>query len=189
LHGTGDDFTGLRGTMVAWRRNQAETIALTESAEYYNEGVLRVAENSDHNFVLVLDGEDYDEPCRAANGEVWAISHARQRRTEHPRCRRSFFPIGIEGEIPTPGPRSTLGDGVKAQIDIPRQEVHIDLQQPPPPEVKVTVNPPTVNVLQPESEPVLPPDVNVAVPQAPTVKAWNIERDSDGRIVKMEPEY
>lgn len=189
LHGTADEYTGLRGTMVAWRRNQAETIALTESAEYYNEGVLRVAEHSGHSFVLVLDGEDFDEPCRAANGEVWAVSHARRRRTEHPRCRRSFFPLGVEGEIPTPGPRSTLGSGVKAQIDLPPQEIQIDLQQPPPPEVKVNVNPPNVTVLQPEAEPVLPPDVNVMVPKTETVTAWEIERDADGRVVKMIPSY
>lgn len=189
LHGTGEDYRGLRGTMVAWRRNQAETIALTESAEYYNEGVLRVAENSNVTHVLVLDGDDYDEPCRRANGEVWAIQRARENRTEHPRCRRSFYPLNIEGEIPDENPPGPTRGDVKAQIGFQPQKIHLDLQQPPAPEVEVVVNPPAVHVHNDPPNPTLPPDINVAVPSMPRVKGWKITRNSEGAIDTMTPEY
>ncbi len=191
LHGTGESYPGLRGTMVAWRRSQAETIALTESAEYYNEGVLRVAENSGVSHVLVLDGDDYDEPCARANGEVWAVGRARENRTEHPRCRRSFFPLEVEAEAEPFPPEPTLRSNVKAvDVALPEQDIKINISQPPPPEVDVTVNPPQMHIHQDAQEPVVP-QINVLPPD--NVQSVNeeviIERNEHGQLERIRRIY
>ena len=177
LHGTGEDYPGLRGTMVAWRAGQAETIALTEAAEYYNEGVLRVAEESGIGHVLVLDGDDYDEPCRQANGEVWSVNRARNNRTEHPRCRRSFFPIGVEATVPSPEPERDI----KAP---PAQPLHVHVDQPSVPDfppIEVRVDPPDVNV---EISPPPPAEINVLPPaNNKGMEEIEILRDEHGQLI------
>jgi HK97 family phage portal protein len=70
-------------------RAHAETIALTEATIAYNTGTAQIAEHNRLN-LLVSDGEDYDEPCTEANGQVWTPEMARARLIEHPRCRRGF---------------------------------------------------------------------------------------------------
>lgn len=90
----GDYEAAVREVISEWTASQALTIADTEATEAYNEATLTAAEMSGVANVFVTDGDDFDEPCRAANGEVWTISQARERRTEHPRCRRAFLPIG-----------------------------------------------------------------------------------------------
>lgn len=80
-------------TVEAWRSSQAQTVAETEAVHAYNEATLTAAELSGITHVYVTDGDDHDEPCVKANGEVWEISHARQNRLEHPRCRRAFLPL------------------------------------------------------------------------------------------------
>lgn len=83
----------VREAIRVWTETQAETIALTEAVHGYNEGTLTVAEMTGATHVYVQDGHDTDEPCQEADGSVWTIEEARERRLEHPRCRRSFLPM------------------------------------------------------------------------------------------------
>jgi HK97 family phage portal protein len=81
----------IRESVDFWREHKAETVALTEATEAYNEGSLTVMESAGDNEVYVEDGDEHDEPCKLANGSVWPIDYARQHRIEHPRCRRAFL--------------------------------------------------------------------------------------------------
>lgn len=83
----------IRSSMDFWREGHAETVALTEAVQAYNEGTLTVAELTGHSHVYVFDGDQNDEPCIEANGQTWTIEHARQNRLQHPRCRRAFSPV------------------------------------------------------------------------------------------------
>jgi hypothetical protein len=56
-----------------------------------------VAEANGFDHVLVSDGEDFDEPCQAANGAVWTLEEARDNSIEHPNCRRAFVPVPAAG--------------------------------------------------------------------------------------------
>jgi len=68
-------------------------IARTETARIQNQGTLnRYAEN-DITHVDVHDGLDFDEACRAANGQVWTVEYAKSHELEHPNCTRSFSPV------------------------------------------------------------------------------------------------
>lgn len=159
LHGVDEDYPGLRGMIVAWRGGQAETIALTEATEYYNEGIISTAEAAGLDHVLVLDGEDWDEPCQRANGEVWSLVRARENRTEHPRCRRAFFPVTVAADLPegkagsgggkvvieqAPAPDLRIDSPVSVtmpEIKIPEQQApHVEIRLPEPkPREKKTV--------------------------------------------------
>lgn len=81
-----------------WRDGHAELVALTEATMAYNEGTVQLAEHSGMN-LLVSDGEEDDEPCVTANGQVWTPDQARARRIEHPRCRRAFVPTAAEASV------------------------------------------------------------------------------------------
>jgi HK97 family phage portal protein len=88
----------IRGVIDTWRESKAETVAMTEGVEAYNEGTLNAIQTLpgyDHERVMVTDGRDHDEPCVEADGQVWTIEHARANRLEHPRCRRAFVPIPL----------------------------------------------------------------------------------------------
>jgi hypothetical protein len=89
-------LTAVQTAMSDWMGSQAETIALTEATRGYNEGTLAVAEATGSAHVLVSDGEDHDEPCKAAHGQVWTLDQARKNLLEHPRCRRAFVPVPQE---------------------------------------------------------------------------------------------
>lgn len=78
-----------------WEDGRADVVALTEATHAYNEGTILVAESGGMN-LLVSDGEEDDEPCQAANGQVWTAEQARERRLEHPNCRRAFVPTALE---------------------------------------------------------------------------------------------
>lgn len=84
----------VREAIDEWRQTRAENVALTEAVEAYNEGTLVVLESLGYADVVVFDGEDHDDACREANGQVWSIEQARENRLEHPRCRRAFAPAG-----------------------------------------------------------------------------------------------
>ena len=86
----------IRETSREWRDAHAETIALTEAVEVYNEAGLTVLEGAGHEQVFVEDGHDHDQPCVDADGSVWTIEYARAHRSEHPRCRRAFIPLGAD---------------------------------------------------------------------------------------------
>ncbi len=86
----------VRETIGFWRDNKAETIAMTEAVEAYNEGTLTLAESRGEAEVFVEDGQEHDEDCIEADGSIWTVEHARKHRTAHPRCRRSFTLLGSE---------------------------------------------------------------------------------------------
>lgn len=90
------DVNGLvRESLGEFRTGKAEVIGLTEAVHAYNEATLTVAELSGVKHVFVTDGDEHDEPCREADGSVWTIAEARERRLEHPNCRRSFLPLEV----------------------------------------------------------------------------------------------
>lgn len=80
----------IRQEIDSWYESKSETIALTEATHAFNEGTLAVAELTGSTHVFVHDGEDHDEPCVKANGQIWDIKKARENRLQHPRCRRAF---------------------------------------------------------------------------------------------------
>jgi HK97 family phage portal protein len=88
------DFeNAVRGAISDWSDRQTLAIADSEATEAYNEAVLSTLEAAGETQVYVEDGEEDDEPCKEANGQVWDIDHARQHRKEHPRCRRAFLSV------------------------------------------------------------------------------------------------
>jgi HK97 family phage portal protein len=89
----GDYEVAIRSALSDWSDSQVVTIADSEATEAYNEAVLTTLEMSGDDEVYVFDGDEHDEPCVIANGEVWPISYARQNRKEHPRCRRAFLSL------------------------------------------------------------------------------------------------
>lgn len=91
--GPGDVEAIVRTSLRDFREGKADTIGLTEAVTAYNEATLTVAEAAGISQVFVTDGDDHDEPCVEANGSVWEIAEARERRLEHPNCRRAFLPL------------------------------------------------------------------------------------------------
>ncbi len=90
----------IRESVDFWRQGKAETVALTEATHAYNEATLTVFENSGIEEVVVYEEEDApDGPCQEARHQVWSIADARQRRIEHPRCRRAFVAVGSDLEV------------------------------------------------------------------------------------------
>lgn len=86
-----DVDAAIHKAVTDWRSTQAETVAMTEIVESYNEGSLLVMESAGVSDVIVFEEEDApDEPCIEARGKTWPIAYARKHRTEHPRCRRAF---------------------------------------------------------------------------------------------------
>lgn len=78
-----------------WRDGKAGVVGISEAVEAYNEGMLSVGELTGAAEVFVVEEDDApDEGCQEANGQVWPIEKARQRRKEHPNCRRSFILLG-----------------------------------------------------------------------------------------------
>lgn len=88
--------SAIREVISEWSTNQATLIAETEAVHAYNEATLTAAELSGVGSVFVTDGDDDDQPCIDANESVWTIDEARERRLEHPRCRRAFIPLTAE---------------------------------------------------------------------------------------------
>jgi HK97 family phage portal protein len=88
-----DYEAAVRAVVSQWADSQAVTIADSEATEAYNEAVLTTLEADGEAQVYVTDGDEDDEPCIEANGQVWTIEKARANRKEHPRCRRAFLPI------------------------------------------------------------------------------------------------
>jgi len=84
----------------AFSASRAETIARTETGTVYNQATIASYRDSGLvDSVLVFDGQDDDDECRAANGQVWTLDDAEANPLEHPNCRRSFSPV-IEGVAP-----------------------------------------------------------------------------------------
>lgn len=88
--GRDDLEAAVREGIASWQGSGASSVALTSLTHAYNEGVLSIAELAGFFEVFVHDGDDHDQPCVDANGQVWSIEKARENRLEHPNCRRGF---------------------------------------------------------------------------------------------------
>jgi len=44
----------------------------------------------------VIDGTEWDEECREANGQTWSIQKALANPIAHPNCVRTFVPYSTE---------------------------------------------------------------------------------------------
>ncbi len=83
----------VRAVVSEWSASQAALVADTEATHAYNEATLTAAEAAGVANVFVVDGDDDDQPCIDANGSVWSVDEAREKRLEHPNCRRAFLPL------------------------------------------------------------------------------------------------
>jgi HK97 family phage portal protein len=87
-----EGFKGIRGVFEEASESRARTIARTETANVYNQGSVIRFQRAGIKYVYVLDGVDFDEECRAANGQIWTLEKAMENPTEHPNCTRAFAP-------------------------------------------------------------------------------------------------
>jgi len=77
-------------------------IARTETATIQNQATLNRFHKNDIAQVRVVDGVDFDAPCREANGQIWSVDYAKSHELEHPNCTRTFAPI-IPDDWVSPG--------------------------------------------------------------------------------------
>jgi hypothetical protein len=83
--------------LFAFSQMRPDTIADYETANAQNMMALTAYEAAGVTQVLVLDGEEFDEECAAANGQTWSIAQAMANTLQHPRCQRGFIPLGADG--------------------------------------------------------------------------------------------
>jgi hypothetical protein len=83
----------------AFSESRSLMIARTETGFAYNRGGLKMYDESGVKLVYVTDG-DYDEDCRAANGQVWTTEYASINALQHPNCVRTFAPCLEPGVLP-----------------------------------------------------------------------------------------
>lgn len=72
------------------RKSHASTIARTEIGHIQNHASVSRYMKEGYTKVYVLDGLDFDEPCREANGSIWSLDYAMSHLLEHPNCTRAF---------------------------------------------------------------------------------------------------
>lgn len=74
--------------------SRALLIARTESARAHGVGTARgYRETGKVSGVKVIDGTDFDQACRSANGKTWSLDRAEANPIEHPNCVRGFSPV------------------------------------------------------------------------------------------------
>jgi len=71
---------------------RARTIARTEMAEAMAHATIAAYDEAGVGKVLIYDGADIDEPCRAVNGTVQTLDWYRSHRIQHPNCTRAAAP-------------------------------------------------------------------------------------------------
>lgn len=169
-----EDYDGLKVMMIGYRQGQIETIAATEAQEYYNEGAIQVAEAAEHGYVMVTDGEDFDEPCVEANGQVWTIDEARARRTEHPNCRRTFYPVSLASPGAEP---AASGKAMTEANTMPPKGIQVNVEPTEIPAPIVNVPAPVVNVPAPIV------NVEAPAPEKPTKRRVTVSEDAKGQRV------
>ena len=76
--------------------DRADLIARNEMATAWNTGVVRALKDAGEEYVYVFDGEDDDEECRNANGEIWTLEEAEANPLAHVNCQREFRPCTEE---------------------------------------------------------------------------------------------
>ena len=78
----------------AFSPQRAECIARTESGTAYNIGAVQSwRESGLVSNVEVVDGDEFDDACSEANGQVWSFEEAEANPLEHPNCVREFYPV------------------------------------------------------------------------------------------------
>lgn len=75
----------------AFSETRSMMIARSETGFAWNRGAIKMYSESGVKLVYVHDG-DYDEDCRAANGQIWSADYAQINALAHPNCVRSFSP-------------------------------------------------------------------------------------------------
>jgi hypothetical protein len=80
--------------MADWR---ARTIAATETAYAAAAGQVSAFKEGGVEEVLISDGDEFDEPCVEADGQIWTVAEYEANPLEHPNCSRAAIPI-----IPVP---------------------------------------------------------------------------------------
>lgn len=73
--------------------DRAEMIARTETRTAYNLGTVKALMDAGEEYVYVSDGDDWDEACADADGEIWTLEEAEANPLEHPNCEREFRPL------------------------------------------------------------------------------------------------
>jgi hypothetical protein len=76
--------------MAAWR---ADLIARTETAYAAAYGAIEAYKEGGVTEVEISDGDDWDEPCIAADGAIWSLADYQANPLEHPNCTRAAYPI------------------------------------------------------------------------------------------------
>ena len=77
-------------------RNQARTIARTETTYAQAESATQAYAEAGVRRVLISDGTDWDAECAAANGQTWTVEFYASNPSAHPNCTRTASPI-IDG--------------------------------------------------------------------------------------------
>jgi hypothetical protein len=83
-------------TAFAFDPERADMIARTEAATAWNLGVVASLKDAGEEYVYVSDGDEWDEECQNADGEVWTVEEAEANPLEHPNCQRDFRPLSNE---------------------------------------------------------------------------------------------
>jgi len=91
-------YRGIEGLYGETWQGRAETIARTELQHAQNEASLnRYAATGMVDSVRIIDGDEWDEPCRRRNGKVVPISE--HPTLNHPNCTLVVVPVLREGII------------------------------------------------------------------------------------------
>lgn len=86
-----EEIPGLLQSAYALSQDRAENIADIEQRTMENTARIAAAEKSGVvAAVLVSDGQEFDEPCITADGQIWSLSYAGDHVLEHPKCVRQF---------------------------------------------------------------------------------------------------
>jgi hypothetical protein len=81
---------GLFADDAEWR---ATTIARTEDAYANGYGSSSAWREIGVEYVSISDGDNYDEPCVAADGQIWTLDKYEANILEHPNCTRAAAPL------------------------------------------------------------------------------------------------
>jgi SPP1 gp7 family putative phage head morphogenesis protein len=81
------------GNVEAFSKSRAVTIARTESAVAYSQGSVLAYRDAGIEKVEVMDGKDFDDACRLANGQIWSLDYAMGHSIQHPNCTRALLPV------------------------------------------------------------------------------------------------
>src|SRR5499427_1476631 len=89
-------YRGIDGLYTETWKSRADTIARTELQHAQNEASLnRYAATGMVDMVQIIDGDEWDAPCRRRNGRVVPISERPQ--LNHPNCTMVVVPVLREG--------------------------------------------------------------------------------------------